>query len=243
MDKPKKTPKRTSKEEVLQTICEWDKPYVPTLQRVADRLDVSKTTVNYWVKRLRAEGCLEFEKGSHGLRVHAPKMNRAVMVPIVFDISAGDLIDERDEAVNSYHDDWLYLPVSGEQGYKWVNVFALKVVGDSMTGAGINDGDIVVIRRDRIPVQGDIIAARVKVKDKTQITLKSYYRNGDGSVTLQPANGAYTAKTYPEDQVMVAGVMVAVVPVYPSSDEVRYEPLYEEGGVTYKLPYKEVRLK
>ena len=245
------TGNRTNKETVYETVKNWPGPDSPTLQRVAEALGVSKTTIVYYVGILRNEQKLDPSNGTHGgLRLFSgierkkpqPRGMKPqyVKVPIVFDISAGDLIDGPGEAENSYHLEWLSLPVADEK-HKWVNVFALKVMGDSMIDAGIRDGDIVLVRRDHLPVNGDIIAAKVTIGERTQITLKHYYAEADGSVTLKPANPLYHPRTYNKGEVIPAGVVIHKVPI--SSKEVCYERLYEEDGVAYKLPYKKVQAK
>lgn len=63
--------------------------------------------------------------------------------------------------------------------------FALKVVGDSMVEAGILDGDYVIIRKQEVAEDGDIVVAIIN----DNATLKRFYRDGDG-VRLEPANSA-----------------------------------------------------
>jgi repressor LexA len=64
-------------------------------------------------------------------------------------------------------------------------LFALEVQGDSMIDAMINDGDIVVMRREPEWRNGDMVA--VWLKDREETTLKHIYREGN-AVRLQPAN-------------------------------------------------------
>ena len=64
--------------------------------------------------------------------------------------------------------------------------FFVRVVGDSMTLAGINDGDLLVVDRSLRPASGDIIIACID----GEFTVKTY-RNDLGGVRLEPANPAY----------------------------------------------------
>jgi repressor LexA len=67
--------------------------------------------------------------------------------------------------------------------------FALQVKGDSMTGAGINDGDLVLIRRQtHADFDGQIICALV---DGEETTLKIFHQDSDGNIRLAAANPAY----------------------------------------------------
>ncbi|MBR4617649.1 MAG: translesion error-prone DNA polymerase V autoproteolytic subunit [Kiritimatiellae bacterium] len=61
--------------------------------------------------------------------------------------------------------------------------FFVRVQGSSMTGAGINDGDLLVVDRSLRPASGDVIIACVD----GDFTVKTYRRDKDG-VRLEPAN-------------------------------------------------------
>ena len=64
--------------------------------------------------------------------------------------------------------------------------FFVRVQGDSMTGAGIQDGDLLVVDRSLRPASGDIIIACVD----GDFTVK-YYRKDKGGIRLEPANPAF----------------------------------------------------
>ena len=64
--------------------------------------------------------------------------------------------------------------------------YFVKVEGDSMIGAGIHDGDLLVVDRSLRPASGDVIIASVD----GDFTVKTYRRDKDG-VRLEPANPAY----------------------------------------------------
>jgi len=65
-------------------------------------------------------------------------------------------------------------------------VFALKVKGDSMIDAMISDGDIVIFRKQEEAKNGDMVA--VWLPDRSETTLKYFYRENDSQVRLQPAH-------------------------------------------------------
>jgi repressor LexA len=88
--------------------------------------------------------------------------------------------------------------------------YALEVRGDSMIGAGINEGDIVVIREGATASNGEIVVALVEGQEAT---LKRYRRQG-GSVALEAANPAYETRIYREDQVKVQGRLVGLIRTY-----------------------------
>jgi len=88
--------------------------------------------------------------------------------------------------------------------------YALEVKGDSMIEAGINDGDIVVIREQVTADNGDIVVALV---EGHEATLKRFRRKG-GMIALEAANPAYETRILREDQVKVQGRLVGLIRSY-----------------------------
>jgi repressor LexA len=88
--------------------------------------------------------------------------------------------------------------------------YALEVKGDSMIEAGINDGDIVVIRETSTANNGDIVVALVEGQEAT---LKRYRRNGS-TIALEAANPAYETRMFRDDQVKVQGRLVGLIRSY-----------------------------
>jgi len=88
--------------------------------------------------------------------------------------------------------------------------YALEVKGDSMIEAGINDGDVVVIREQITADNGDIIVALVEGQEAT---LKRFRRHGS-SIALEPANAAYETKVLPDHMVKVQGRLVGLIRSY-----------------------------
>ena len=85
--------------------------------------------------------------------------------------------------------------------------FTLEVTGDSMIGDGINDGDIVVIKKSNVANSGDIIVALV---DDNEVTLKRF-RSYKNSIALEPANKNYKTRIFGEDRVKVQGKLVGLI--------------------------------
>ena len=86
--------------------------------------------------------------------------------------------------------------------------FLLKVSGDSMSGAGILPGDMVIVDKGQNPKSGDIVIAEVD----GAWTMK-YLRKRGESVTLLPANPNYQP-IKPKNELKIAGVVTAVVRKY-----------------------------
>ena len=88
--------------------------------------------------------------------------------------------------------------------------YALEVKGDSMIEAGINDGDVVIIREGPTADNGDIVVAIV---EGYEATLKRFRRRGH-SVALEAANPAYETRVFRDDQVKVQGRLVGLIRSY-----------------------------
>ena len=88
--------------------------------------------------------------------------------------------------------------------------YALEVRGDSMIDAGINDGDVVVIRQTNSADNGDIVVALV---EDQEATLKRF-RRSNGMIALEAANPAYETRLYRDDQVKVQGRLVGLIRTY-----------------------------
>ena len=88
--------------------------------------------------------------------------------------------------------------------------YALEVRGDSMIEAGINDGDIVIIRETSTADNGDIVVALV---EDQEATLKRFFRRGD-AIALEAANPAYETRMLPAEMVKVQGRLVGLIRSY-----------------------------
>ena len=88
--------------------------------------------------------------------------------------------------------------------------YALEVKGDSMIDAGINDGDIVIIRETKTASNGDIVVALV---EDAEATLKKFRRQ-NGMIALEAANPAYETRILHDHQVKVQGRLVGLIRTY-----------------------------
>ena len=86
--------------------------------------------------------------------------------------------------------------------------FILKLAGDSMTDAGIFEGDLVLVERGNNPKIGDIVVAAID----GEWTMK-YFDKEKGQPVLVPANKNYS-KIYPEESLELAGIVVSVIRKY-----------------------------
>ncbi|MEM9434087.1 MAG: transcriptional repressor LexA [Pseudomonadota bacterium] len=127
----------------------------------------------------------------------------AMELPVMGRIAAGTPIEAISQV--SHH-----VAVPGQMLDGQGHHYALEVKGDSMIEAGINDGDVVVIREQVTAENGDIVVALVEGQEAT---LKRFRRHGS-SIALEPANSAYETRVLPDHMVKVQGRLVGLIRSY-----------------------------
>lgn len=149
----------------------------PSFQAIADELGyASKRSVQLLIRRLVAAGRLTFSNGMVGL-IQGPLeggQERTVSVPVVGTASCGPLAFA-EENIDQYVDVSTVLAVPGHK------YFILRANGKSMDLAGINDGDLVLVRQQATANNGDVVVALVD----DEATIK-VFRRRDGFVVLTP---------------------------------------------------------
>jgi len=88
------------------------------------------------------------------------------------------------------------------------STFSIRVVGDSMIEAGINEDDIAIVEKGKEPRNGDIVVAAVD----GEFTIK-YYKKIKGEVILEPANRNYPV-IRPRQQLEIFGIVTGIVRKY-----------------------------
>lgn len=136
-------------------------------------------------------------------RAAMPVRADAVELPVMGRIAAGVPIEAISEVSHNVAVPGSMLSGSG-------NHYALEVKGDSMIDAGINDGDVVVIRETSTADNGDIVVALV---EGHEATLKRFRRKGN-AIALEAANPAYETRLFRDDQVKVQGRLVGLIRTY-----------------------------
>ncbi len=127
----------------------------------------------------------------------------ALEIPMMGRIAAGVPIEAIAHASHNVAVPGSMLSGSGQH-------YALEVKGDSMIEAGINDGDIVVIREQTTAENGDIVVALV---EDAEATLKRFRRKG-GMIALEAANPVYETRLFPDHMVKVQGRLVGLIRSY-----------------------------
>lgn len=133
----------------------------PTMQEIADALGKGKTTVHRYITQMCNDGVLSYS-GWRTTKV-TKASSPVVSVPILGSIACG-IPKFAEENIEEY----VKLPISlfGSGDF-----FILKAYGDSMIEAGIDDGDLVLIRQQNSAEEGQIVVALVE----DEATLKRYY--------------------------------------------------------------------
>ena len=172
----------------------------PTVREIGDSFGITVKGAYDHLKAIEKKGFLRCEQNksrsiellvdNEGMR--APQ---TVAVPLVGSIAAGSPIIA-EENITDYLDFPRSLLGRGEY-------FALKVRGDSMTGVGIENGDIAVIQKQNAARDGEIVAALLE----DEATLKRF-KKGQGSVQLIAENPAY--KPIVTKDVQILGVLSAI---------------------------------
>ena len=124
--------------------------------------------------------------------------NKDLEVPILGKIAAGTPVEAIQNEVSR-----VPLPNNIEKNGEY---FCLKVQGDSMIEAGINDGDTVIIKKTDSADNGKIVVALI---DDHEAMLKRIRRKGK-TVALESANKNYETKIFGPDRVKVQGILVSL---------------------------------
>ena len=119
-------------------------------------------------------------------------------IPVLGSIAAGTPIEAIQNEVTR-----IPLPENIEKNGEF---FGLKVSGDSMIEAGINDGDTVIIKKTDTAENGKIVVALI---DDHEAMLKRIRRKGK-TVALESANRNYETKIFGPDRVKVQGILVSL---------------------------------
>lgn len=138
-------------------------------------------------------------------RPHASTMipsNAIVKLPLVGNIAAGNPI----EAINESHE-FIDIPVGM---ISFGQHYALTINGDSMSDAGILDGDTALIQLTSEFANGDIVVALI---DSVEATIKKVRKRGN-SIALEPCNTRFETRIFGADRVKIQGKLVGLMRTY-----------------------------
>ena len=190
---------RTSnkREQILNFLTQFmnEHGYAPTVREICNAVGLQSTaTVHYHLNALRDAGLIEMDEMKKRA-ISLPDAQRADRIPVVGVVTAGVpiLVTENIEG---------YIPWDGESG-----CFVLRVRGDSMIGAGILDGDKVVVRPQPDAENGQIVVALLD----DSATVKRLKKTGR-DVWLMPENPSY--EPIPGNEAKILGRVKALIREY-----------------------------
>lgn len=169
---------------------------VPSVREICDATGLHSTsTVHSHLRTLESRGLIEREKGCNRC-IKVNKTEPTAFIPLLGKVTAGLPILALEEVET-------YLPVS-EEFRRGRELFALRVVGDSMINAGILNGDIVVVNRTSVAENGSIVVALIG----EEATVKRFFKE-NGHFRLQPENDAF--EPIITDELSILGIVVSLI--------------------------------
>ncbi len=204
------TPLTGKRREILDFIAAQvrERGYPPSVREIGLAVGLASTsTVQAHLNTLQKQGYLRRDPTKpRALEVRYDAMSGAAIerrptrhVPLIGDIAAGTnvLASESVEELLPLPEDF-----TGDG-----NLFMLRVRGASMIGAGILDGDYVVVRQQPDANTGDVVAAGIP---GGEATVKTFSRRGD-EIVLLPANEHMEPLVFPASEVTIYGKVVTVL--------------------------------
>ncbi|MGC8879807.1 MAG: transcriptional repressor LexA [Anaerolineae bacterium] len=186
--------------------------YPPTIRQIGDGVGISSTSVvNYNLNILERVGYITRDRTvSRGIRLVSSeqKLNtwdKLVAVPLLGRIVAGEPIPVPEGNVP---EDIIDVPRNLLPSSSLATVYALRVRGDSMIDALINNNDIVLMQHQQTAENGDMVAAWLINEQAT--TLKRFYHEGD-RIRLQPENRQMEPIYVHPSNLLIQGKVVGVM--------------------------------
>ena len=178
--------------------------FPPSVREICKGMDLnSPATVHAHLKQLEKKGLIRKEASKFRTiellveNEFEEKNEELVKVPLLGKISCGNPI-EAIEQPNEFFD----LPASLIPAKE--TIFTLKCSGDSMINVGIFDGDFVIVQKQNVARNGDIVVA---LNEDNEVTLKTFYKEKD-HIRLQPENSTMDPIIVPDCKILgkVGGV-------------------------------------
>lgn len=172
--------------------------YPPTIREIGEKLNLDSTSsVVYHLKKLENMGKISrSENKNRAIELVDKPIINSVTLPVVGEIAAGQPI--------LAEENWSDKIVINDNFFVGSNLFVLKVKGDSMIEVGIFDGDYVVISKQSVANNGEIVACLID----NEATVKRFYKE-NGFFRLQPENSSM--RPIYTDHVTVLGKVVGLI--------------------------------
>ncbi|MDD5658706.1 MAG: transcriptional repressor LexA [Actinomycetota bacterium] len=185
--------------------------YPPSVREIAEAVNLSSSaTVHSHLKKLEELGYIKRGKGrSRTIEILNPifkshssddNLSNVALIPIVGNVAAGTPILAQENIEE-------YFPITSDFLKDSSDVFMLKVKGDSMINAGILDRDYIIVRKQEIAKNGEIIVAIIE----DEATVKRFLKI-DNAIKLIPENDFM--KPIVVKDVKIAGKVIGVIRKY-----------------------------
>ena len=181
------TEKLTKKqEEVLVFIKKFvvEHGYPPSVREICKGMNLSSpATVHTHLKQLEMKGIIRKENSKFRTlellvdNEYDEKDEELVKVPLLGKVACGNPIEAIEQPNEFFTIPATLIPAKE-------SVFTLKCSGDSMINVGIYDGDYVIVQKQKVARNGDIVVA---LTEENEVTLKTFYKEKD-HIRLQPEN-------------------------------------------------------
>jgi len=171
----------------------------PSLEEIGYHFRLAKSTIHQHVVGLEEKGYLK-KRANRARSIEIHSTEQLVKVPLLGAIAAGEPI----EAIQ----DKETIAVPKNKLPKSKDIYALRVVGNSMIDENINDGDIVLVKQQTTAENGQKVVALI---DNYEATLKKFYKEKN-SIRLQPANKSIEPIVIKRNQgLLIQGIVLDVI--------------------------------
>ena len=174
----------------------------PSLRTAAEELGVSHTAVAGLLQTLQDKGWLRREgRYSRSLVLldpGTPDPGGVRAVPIIGRVAAGLPLYAQQE--------WAGSVLVDSTVFRGDNLFALRVQGDSMSDAGILEGDLAICEPRQFAANGEIVVALIGGEEAT---VKRFFYRGD-HIELRPENDRHPVQTYTLGEVLIQGKVIGI---------------------------------
>ncbi len=194
---------------ILECISGWleSKGFPPSVREIAAETGIKSTrgvTMNLDV--LERAGYLRRDATARSITLLSPESRvKTRRLPLMGYVAAGPPILASDHIEGM-------VTVPDELAPENEDAVVLRVRGDSMKGEGINNGDMVVVRRQPVAENGELVAVMIE----GEATVKRFFRDGRARVRLEPANLAYEPilVSLEDCQTIIVGKVVGLLRSY-----------------------------
>ena len=200
---------RSKSQALMDKICDYVNDYYrinhksPSINVIAKAVDVSKTTAYRYLVEMNERGILSYD----GQTIETPHTDKCTTgyfsAPIVGSVHCGDPESEEENV-----EEYVSLPTSifgtGE-------FYILHAVGDSMIDVGINENDLVLIKKQETAVVGDIVVALDENNENTLKTFAGIDEESGCAILRYENNETYPDKVIKVKKLVVQGVAVNVI--------------------------------